>query len=510
MLYVNLNIQRFASGTIPLSIYTGSYNVTFQGKLEWYSNSNGSAANSSELTVNLYARKQNSSSATTGKSWSGSIIATDTTTGASYGANIDQSVSRSIKNDWVLLATLTATIPHNADGTKSIELYGSVTGPSGTSLSSATSNGSAVVSLDTIPRKTSIGNHSGTIGSAMNISFSPASSTFLHTLKYSFGSTSERIVTQVSSTSFSWTPPTDLYAQIPNGTYGTGTFTLYTYDANGNLIGESSSVLTLYANQSNCTPVATGTNSLVDINSTTKALTGNENILVKGYSTGKVTFNAQIKNYASIRSLTLNGNSINYSSSVSGGTTTISASVQINNISSQSVTLVLTDSRGYSLTKTISASDLKNYVTLTINADFKRVTPTGGHVKLVANGNYYNGSFGSVANTLTLSWAVRLKGSGSYTTGSTSITPTISGNSYSINVEITNPLQDDGLFDYLKEYDFIIYYKDKLIDTNVTDNITKGQGDLEIYNGAILMAGTVLFYDDEKFTQNSDGSFSKV
>lgn len=510
MLYVNLNIQRFASGTIPLSIYTGSYNVTFQGKLEWYSNSNGSAANSSELTANLYARKQNSSSATTGKSWSGSIIATDTTTGASYGANIDQSVSRSIKNDWVLLATLTATIPHNADGTKSIELYGSVTGPSGTSLSSATSNGSAVVPLDTIPRKTSIGNHSGTIGSAMNISFSPASSSFKHTLKYSFGSASERIVTQVSSTSFNWTPPTDLYAQIPNGTYGTGTFTLYTYDANGNLIGESSSVLTLYANQSNCTPVATGTNSLVDINSTTKALTGNENILVKGYSTGKVTFNAQIKNYASIRSLTLNGNSINYSSSVSGGTTTISASVQINNISSQSVTLVLTDSRGYSLTKTISASDLKNYVSLTINADFKRVTPTGGHVKLVANGNYYNGSFGSVANTLTLSWAVRLKGSGSFTTGTTSIAPTISGNSYSINVEITNPLQDDGLFDYLKEYDFIIYYKDKLIDTNVTDNITKGQGDLEIYNGAILMAGTVLFYDDEKFTQNSDGSFSKI
>ena len=67
-----------------------------------------------------------------------------------------------------------------------------------------------------------------------------------------------------------------------------------------------------------------------------------------------------------------------------------------------------------------------------------------------------------------------------------------------------------GKFDYLKEYDFIIYYQDKLISTNVTDNITKGQGDLEIYNGAILMAGTVLFYDDEKFIQNSDGSFSKI
>lgn len=480
MLYVKLNIQRFATNLVTHSLTEVSYDI---------------ATNTSQVRYLVQL----------------------TTTGASYNSNnitttyyIDgvkyTSTHKLPKTSTTTIIDKTVTITHNADGKRSTTA--SFSCPTG--ISAGTITGSKELTLTTIPRKTSIGNHSGTIGSAMNISFSPASSSFKHTLKYSFGSASERIVTQVSSTSFNWTPPTDLYAQIPNGTYGTGTFTLYTYDANGNLIGESSSVLTLYANQSNCTPVATGTNSLVDINSTTKALTGNENILVKGYSTGKVTFNAQIKNYASIRSLTLNGNSINYSSSVSGGTTTISASVQINKISSQSVTLVLTDSRGYSLTKTISASDLKNYVSLTINADFKRVTPTGGHVKLVANGNYYNGSFGSVANTLTLSWAVRLKGSGSFTTGTTSITPTISGNSYSINVEITNPLQDDGLFDYLKEYDFIIYYKDKLIDTYVTDNITKGQGDLEIYNGAILMAGTVLFYDDEKFTQNSDGSFSKV
>lgn len=156
-IYIPLNIQRFASGTILLSNYnTGNYNITFQGKIEWSSVSNGSSNNSSNFTANLYARKQNASSATTGKTWSGSIIATDTTTGVNYGTNIDQSISRSIKNDWVLLATLTATIPHNDNGTKTLELYGSVTGPSGTSLANATSNGSEIITLDTIPRYTTV------------------------------------------------------------------------------------------------------------------------------------------------------------------------------------------------------------------------------------------------------------------------------------------------------------------------------------------------------------------
>ena len=474
MLFINFNIQRFATNLVTHSLTEVSYDI---------------ATNTSQVRYLVQL----------------------TTTGASYNSNnitttyyIDgvkyTSTHKLPKSSTTTIIDKTVPITHNADGKRSTTA--SFSCPTG--ISAGTITGSKELTLTTIPRKTSIGNHSGTIGSAMNISFSPASSSFKHTLTYSFGSASGTILSSSSSTSTSWTPPTSLYAQIPNGTYGTGTLTLYTYSSDGTHIGTSTSTLTLYANQSSCNPVATGTNSLIDINDTTKALTGDEKILVKGYSTGKVTFNAQIKNYASIKSLTLNRNS------VSGGTTTISASVQINKISSQSVTLVLTDSRGYSLTKTISASDFKNYVPLTINADFKRVTPTGGHVKLVANGNYYNGTFGSVANTLTLSWAVKLKKDNEYTVGSTDITPTISGNSYSIDVEITNPLQDDGLFDYLKEYDFIIYYKDKLIDTNVTDNITKGQGDLEIYNGAILMAGTVLFYDDEKFKQNSDGSFSKV
>lgn len=477
-LYVKLNIQRFAVKHTQ-SLTETSYDI---------------ATNTSQVRYLVQLTTTNDSHN------DNNITTTYYIDGAQY-----TSVHKLPKKSTTTIIDHTVTITHNADGTKSVSASFSCP----TKISAGTITDSISTTLTTIPRKTSIGNHSGTIGSTMGISFSPASSSFRHTLTYAFGNVSGTLLSSSSDTYVSWTPPDSLYAQIPNDTSGTGTLTLYTYSSDGTHIGTTTATLTLYANQSNCSPVATGTNSLIDVNSATKALTGNESILIKGYSTGKVTFNAQIRNYASIKSITLNGSSISYTSSKSSATTTISATVQINNISSQSVTIVLTDTRGYSLTKTISASSLVNYVTLTINADFKRVTQTGGKVKLVANGNYFNGNFGNVSNNLTLLWAVKLKGSSSYTTGETDITPTISGNTYSINKVVDNPLSEDGLFDYLKAYDFIVYYKDKLVNTNVTDSISKGQGDLEVYNGAIFMAGTVLFYDDEKYTQNSDGSFSK-
>ena len=248
--------------------------------------SNGSVANTSGVSGSLQIKKT-TSTATTG-TWKGYFKVGSQEVNISYYG--------SIKNSWVTVATLSDTILHNDDGTGSFEIDAEISAPSGTSMEGDSLNGYLSIALDTIPRKTIIGDHSGIVGSVMNISFNPASDTFLHTLKYSFGSVSERIVTQVKTNPIPWTPSSDLYAQFRSSKSGTGTLTLYTYDANGNLIGESSATLTLNANESACLPEITGTNSLVDINDTTKALTGDANILVKGYSNGLVTFNALVKN----------------------------------------------------------------------------------------------------------------------------------------------------------------------------------------------------------------------
>lgn len=136
-----------ASGTYNLSLEHPSSSVSFQGKLEWTSTSNGTTANSSLVEVKLYARKQGSSSATSG-TFKGSITIDGTKTTFSQ--------SKSVQNSWVLISTSSKTVSHNADGTKSITIAGEVGKVSGTTLANINSTGSTSITLDTIPRYATI------------------------------------------------------------------------------------------------------------------------------------------------------------------------------------------------------------------------------------------------------------------------------------------------------------------------------------------------------------------
>lgn len=136
-----------ASGTYNLSLEHPSSSVSFQGKLEWTSTSNGATANSSLVEVKLYARKQGSSTATSG-TFKGYITIDGTQT------NFSQ--SKSVQNSWVLISTSSKTVNHNADGTKSITIGGKVGSVSGTTLANINSSGSTSITLDTIPRKATI------------------------------------------------------------------------------------------------------------------------------------------------------------------------------------------------------------------------------------------------------------------------------------------------------------------------------------------------------------------
>ena len=138
------------------------------------------------------------------------------------------------------------TISGNADGTKSVSIAANFScytadgrGGSGWSV-----NGSQTVTLRTIPRTSSISMPATTMGSAGTISISRASSSFTHTLTYSFGSATGTIATKTTSTSVSWTPPTSLATQIPNSTSGTCTLTCYTYNGN-TLVGTNTTTVTL-------------------------------------------------------------------------------------------------------------------------------------------------------------------------------------------------------------------------------------------------------------------------
>lgn len=142
------------------------------------------------------------------------------------------------ENSSVTIATGTVTVPHNADGTKTIAA-GAITASNTTQTGNVVPNmslssGSALV-LTTIPRASTITTAaaSNLMGTVRTITISRASSSFTHTLTYSFGSASGTITTKTSSTSVSWTVPKSFAAEVTSGSVQrTGTITCETFNGN--------------------------------------------------------------------------------------------------------------------------------------------------------------------------------------------------------------------------------------------------------------------------------------
>ena len=357
-------------------------------------------------------------------------------------------------------------VQHNDDGSASI------------TITSTLYNGylklnktlSATVSLPTIPRKSSVTATSATIGSACSININQKSDIFTHTLRYSFGNLNGTIATGVKY-SYGWTVPNDFYSQIPNSPSGTATIYCDTYNG-GTLIGTTSTTTIFSANENETKPSVSM--SVKDINPITSKLTSGTNEstkIVKGFSNAQITWSSTPKQYASIKSNTINGTSVSESP------------YTFNNADTNIFTFVATDTRGFpnSISTTNTSNPLVDYVRLRIDPiNFYRIKPTTGEVGLTFEGNYFNDTFGNTANTLELSFKSREKGS---TTSWDSIESVsleggyyLEGNKvYSGTSSTSRIIKLEGTFDYTKRYEFRFYYKDKLVDEYVDKSISYGQ-----------------------------------
>lgn len=329
----------------------------------------------------------------------------------------------------------TLTIPHNSDGSKSF----TISAVSGWIYSNGNYYGAAKsFTLPTIPRASSVSCSTANIGSNATITINRASTSFTHTLTYSFGSLSGTIATKTSSTNISWTLPTTFYGQIPNSKSGTGTITCQTYNGS-TLIGSKSTSFTATVSESASKPTLSPTVS--DSNSTTTALTGNSSKFIKYYSNASVATGAKARNSATLKSYKI----------TCGPKSLTSASGTINAVESGTFTFSATDSRGYTTTQTVNKT-LIDYIKLTCSLNAGAPT-TAGVATLKISGNYFNGSFGKVANTLTVQYRYKAQG-GSYGNW-TSVTATKNGNTYNATATIS------GL-DYKTTYVFQARAVDKL------------------------------------------------
>ena len=369
-------------------------------------------------------------------------------------------------------ASGTLKIAHNSDGSKSF----TVSGFSGWIYNSGTTYASSqTFTLPTIPRASSVSCSTANIGSNATITINRASTSFTHTLTYSFGSLSGTIATKTSSTNISWTIPTTFYSQIPNAKSGWGTITCQTYNGS-TLIGSKSTSFTATVSESSSKPTLNPT--AVDSNATTTALTGNSSKFIKYYSKASVSTGAQARNSATLKSQKI----------TCGSKSITSASGTINAVESGSFTFSATDSRGYTTTQTLNKT-LIEYIKLTCSLNAGAPT-TAGVATLKISGNYWNGTFGALANTLTVQYRYKAQG-GSY--GSwTTVSATKSNNTYNATATIS------GL-NYQTTYVFQARAIDKLATINTDEQARRttpifdwSKNDFNV-NGTLKVNNTNIF-----------------
>lgn len=409
----------------------------------WWQDSQSIANNSSVVGWHLQLVTSGGSiSSSASKSWNVTV------NGSNYSGTCTIGIGT---NSTKTLASGSTTIGHNADGTKSFsfsfglqfDINYSGVGWIGTK------SGSGSGTLSTIPRTSSVSSTNANIGENIAISINRASSSFTHTLTYSFGNLSGTIASKTSSTSVSWTLPTSFYAQIPNSRSGWGRIFCDTYSGSTK-IGSSECRFDAYVKESTNKPGISAT--VVDVNDTTKALTGDENKLIKYYSRVKFSITSSPKNSSGTKSININYNG----NSFTGGSGN-SWTDYFSDVVSGSYRCSVTDTRDFTTSVDINKT-LINYVKITCALSVSNPTASG-ECTLTIKGNYFNGSFGSTNNTLT----VQYKQNGGNWTNATA---TLNGNTYTATVKLT------GL-DYTQAYTFQAKATDKLANATTAEKRVK-------------------------------------
>lgn len=239
----------------------------------------------------------------------------------------------------VTIASGTATVPHNADGSKTLSVSfncaykwvaSSAWSASGTMSLTQIARASQP-SCVTFPTTTE---DVGYMGDTIRIHMNRASTSFTHTVRYAWGSKSGTIATEVGD-NVEWTIPLDLATEIPNQYSGWGSIYCDTYYGN-TFVGTKSVVFKASAPSSTSPTVSI---SLERPRTTTPAVTG----YVQGVDQLKVTISATGKYGASITGYSSTVDGTSYSGSTyTTGTLAKSGAIR--------VTATVTDSRGWKTT----------------------------------------------------------------------------------------------------------------------------------------------------------------
>lgn len=340
------------------------------------------------------------------------------------------------KNSYWTIASGTTTVTHNADGTKTINCSASLD-MAGSPAPGALTCAETSWTLTTIPRASSMTVPSFTIGSAGTMTISMASSSFSHSITYSFsGLTGTAATVSAGVTSASWTPPTTFYAKLPSSTSGTVTLVLHTYSGSTE-IGSKSYTATVYVG-SGVVPSAPSI-TLYPVNSNTWF--NSKGLYVGGYTRLRVVSSstagsgASMSSYSVSNAFTATGADVTSSSALAAG--------------SRTVTVTATDSRGRTNSASKSVSFL-TYASPSVSLSAERGTysngswssnASGDHIRVTATPTVYltaNGNTGTVTVKVGSSSPNATSGNYYYFTG------TVATSSYTATASITDSAGNSG------------------------------------------------------------------
>lgn len=263
---------------------------------------------------------------------------------------------------------------------------------------------------------------------------------------------------------------------------------LYTLN-NGTSIGNTTTQSIGVINNAN--PIFTDFD-FADINPITTAVTSSNQSIVGGVSTLQITIpttkKATALKGASIVSYIISDKAIDYSTSEIKKT--------IPQYNSSKIIVSAVDTRGNTTTVQKTITDFIVYNPITINqtsATISRTNNIDEETKISFEGTFWNSNFGKADNSLSVTYKYRLKGSSNaYTTGVTTITPTISNNSFSVTDKAILGDTNNG-FDVSKSYEIIVEVSDKLSVNEIDYTLNPGKNAIEIVGNKVTKINDIPF-----------------
>lgn len=397
-----------------LKLYQGTQNAaanTTQLRILWKSSQSGESRNNNTRTANYW-------------------ISVNGGTEQKYSVNYTLP-----KGKTQTILDVTNTVPHDDLGKCSV----SVRTWMDTKISAGVVQKSASIDLTPIPRANTITAGDTYIGRDMRISVVRKSASYLHTIKYVFGSLAGTIAEKSAASEYDFHIPDDWDMEMTKSKTAPIALTCITY-AGDTEIGRSTAKAQI---QTDGTFAPQLSWNVVDINPATIALTGNAKRLIARASTARATLGAIALRGATLSWLKING--------------VMAKSLEIPNVQNGAFTFAARDSRGWETTQAAVLSVVP-YIPLSAIIEIERGAQGSNALTVTIKGNYFNGSFGEESNSLTVQYKAD---SGAWQTA----TPTISGNTYAATINLS--------LDYQTAHKIEFRISDKLTTLAPSQNIPR-------------------------------------